>query len=179
MARCAACGGLNEPPNRPTRIPWLNSGSACIADVAELGLNGCPDSAAVYSTSYRTRSRSCLSGAVNTIFEACKLFGADRAAGVEFSGGDADFGAEAEFTAIGELRRGVVQDDRRIDLVEELARDGVVVGHDRIGVVRTVIVDMRDRLRDAIHHLGGDDRILIFGVPIFIGRRFDPGIGPL
>ena len=31
-------------------------------------------------------------------------------------GGDADLGAEAELAAIGELRRGVVQDDGRIDL---------------------------------------------------------------
>ena len=51
----------------------------------------------------RGRSRPGLSGAMNTVFETRQLLRANRAAGVEFAGGDADFGAEAEFTAIGEL----------------------------------------------------------------------------
>ena len=69
------------------------------------------------------RSRPRLPGAVNAIFEARQLLGADRAAGVEFAGGNADLRAEAELAAIGELRRCVVQHDRGIDLVEEfLAR---------------------------------------------------------
>jgi hypothetical protein len=37
------------------------------------------------------------------------LLDADRAARVHAAGGDADLGAEAEFAAVGELRRGVVQ----------------------------------------------------------------------
>ena len=62
---------------------------------------------------------------MDAIFEAGQLLGADRAAGVEFPGGDADFRAEAELAAIGELGRCVVQHDRRIDLVEKLARGGL------------------------------------------------------
>ena len=38
---------------------------------------------------------------------------------MEFAGGNPDLGAEAELAAIGELRRGVVQHDRGIDLAEE------------------------------------------------------------
>jgi hypothetical protein len=65
-------------------------------------------------------SRPRLPGAVDAIFEAHQLLGTDRPSGVAFAGGDADLGAEAELAAIGELRRGVVQHDRRVDLVEEL-----------------------------------------------------------
>src|SRR6202048_4606353 len=91
-------------------------------------------------------SRPGLPGAVDAIFEAGQLLGADRTAGVEFPGCDSDFRAEAEFAAIGELGRRVMQHDRRIDLVEEFARGSFILGHDRIGVVRTVIVDVGDRL---------------------------------
>src|ERR1700733_5402778 len=96
------------------------------------------------------RSRPRLPGAMNAIFEAGQLLGADRAAGVKFSGGDADFGAEAEFAAVGKLRRCVVQHDRGVDLIEKLAHRGCILGHDRVGVLRTVVVNMRNRLVDAI-----------------------------
>src|SRR6267378_8382059 len=95
-------------------------------------------------------SRPRLPGAVDAIFETGQLRGADRAAGVKFPGGDADFRAEAEFAAVGELGRGVMQHDRRIDLVEKFAGGIGVFGHDRIGVLRTVVVDMRDRRVDAV-----------------------------
>src|SRR5712675_2781908 len=96
-------------------------------------------------------SRPRLPGAVDAIFETGQLLGADRTAGVKFSGGDADFGAEAEFAAVGKLRRCVMQHDRRIDLVEKFACRGRVLGHDRVGVVRAVIVNMRDRRADAVY----------------------------
>src|ERR1700675_3120283 len=67
------------------------------------------------------RSPPRLPGAVNAIFEAGQLLGADRAAGVKFSGGDADFCAEAEFAAVGELGRCVMQHDRRMDSAGDFA----------------------------------------------------------
>ena len=45
------------------------------------------------------------------IFEAGQLLDPDRAAGMELAGGDADLAAEAELAAIGELGRGVVDQD--------------------------------------------------------------------
>src|SRR4051812_10017626 len=116
MARCAACGGLNEPPSRPTRMPLVWNGIAWAADCG--GINVATARAGVCSqTQFGSRPR--LPGAADAIFEAGQLLGADGAAGVEFAGGDADLGAEAELAAVGELRRGVMQHDRRIDLVEE------------------------------------------------------------
>src|SRR6476469_6555406 len=117
------------------------------------------------------RSRPRLPGAVDAIFEAGQLLRADRAAGVKFPGGDADFRTEAEFAAIGELGGSVMQHDRRIDLVEEFARGGLVFGHDRVGVVRAVVVNMGDRFSDAVDDLGGDDGVLVFGIPVFLGGR--------
>src|ERR1700724_444632 len=125
------------------------------------------------------RSRPCLSGAVNAVLEAGQLFGADRTARMKFSGGNSDFRAEAEFTAIGELGRSVVQHDRRIDLVEESSRNAGVFSYDRVGVMRTVLLNVRDRPGDAIDDLGRDDRVFIFGVPILVGSGPDARIGAL
>src|SRR3546814_11137695 len=46
-------------------------------------------------------------------------FQRDRASRVQSPRRDADFGAEAEFAAVGELRRGVVHDDRAVDFRQE------------------------------------------------------------
>ena len=86
-------------------------------------------------------------------------------------GGDADLGAEAELAAIGELRRGVVQDDRRIDLGEEALRRRLILGDDGIGVVRAVGLDMRDRRVEPVDDAHGDDGVEIFGAPILLARR--------
>src|SRR4029079_5027527 len=110
IARCAACGGLNEPPSRPMRMALVWKGIACAADC---------DGICRVTARAGLGSRPRLPGAVNAIFEARQLLGTDRAAGVEFAGGDSDLCAEAELAAVGELRRGVVQHDRGIDLVEE------------------------------------------------------------
>ena len=60
--------------------------------------------------------------------------------------------AHAELAAIGELGRGVVQHDGGIDLGEEALDGRRVLGDDRLGVVRAVGRDMRDRLVDAVDH---------------------------
>ena len=46
------------------------------------------------------------------------------------AGRDADLGAEAEFAAVGELSRGVVQHDGRIHLVQEFLRRLLIGGDD-------------------------------------------------
>ena len=89
---------------------------------------------------------------------AGELLDADRPARMQAAGGDADLGAEAELAAVGELRRGIVQHDGRIDLAQEFLRRRRVRGDDRVGVVRAVMLDVRDRAVDAVDHLGGDDR---------------------
>src|SRR5258705_9729052 len=167
MARCAACGGLNEPPSRPTRMPLVWNGIARAADC------NCISRVAACAG---LKSRPRLPGAVNAIFEARQLLGADRAAGVEFAGGNADLGAEAELAAVGELRRGVVQHDGGIDLAEEFFGGLCILGHDRIGVARAVVLDMRDRSVDAVDNARGDDGVEILSVPVIVGGRLHPRV---
>jgi hypothetical protein len=57
------------------------------------------------------RLRPRLPSAAHHVFEDGELFGADGAAGVEAAGGDADFGAHAEFAAVCKLCRGVAHHD--------------------------------------------------------------------
>ena len=64
---------------------------------------------------------------------------------MEAAGSNTDLRAETEFAAIGKLRRCIVQHDGRIDLVEKSCRSSFVLGHDRIGVMRAVGLDVGDR----------------------------------
>ena len=66
------------------------------------------------------------------------------------AGGDADLGAEAELAAVGELGRGVVQHDGRVDLRQELLRRRGIVGDDGVGVMRAVVLDVVDGAGDAV-----------------------------
>src|SRR5260370_12700700 len=63
-----------------------------------------------------------------------------------------------QFAAVGELGRRVMQHDRRIDLVEKLAGGACIFRHDRIGVMRTMVVNMRDRLRSEERRVGKECR---------------------
>src|ERR1700730_7968558 len=144
MSRCATWGGLNEPPSRPMRMPLLWGGIAWETDAeatqalfnwATAGADQSLRFWAGFHSKTLWRSRPRLPGAVDAIFEAGQLLGADRAAGVKFSGGDADFCAAAEFSGVVKLRRCLLQHDRGVDLIEKLARRGCILGHDRVGVL--------------------------------------------
>jgi hypothetical protein len=45
--------------------------------------------------------------------------------------------------------------------------------------MRTVALDMIDGSGDAIHHLGGNDGVEIFGAPVLLGSRLDSAIDRL
>src|SRR5665213_3178770 len=92
-ARCAACGGLNEPPNSPMRIPGECGGSEYRPMSKSRSIN-----------ETTACSRPDLPRAVDTVFEGAELLDADRPARMQLAGRDADFGAEAELAAVGELR---------------------------------------------------------------------------
>src|SRR6478735_181840 len=167
MARCAACGGLNEPPSRPMRMPLVWKGMACAADC---------DCISRVTACAGFCSRPRLPGAVNAIFKAGQLLGADRAAGVEFAGGNSDLRAEAELAAVGELRRCVVQHDRGIDLAEKPLGCMIVFRHDRIGMMRAVTLNVGERRIEAVDDFRRDDGVLIFGVPVLVGGGLDARI---
>src|SRR5271166_6488903 len=74
--------------------------------------------------------------AAHPVLEGAELFQPDRSTSMEAAGRDPDFGAEAEFAAVGELGRSVVQDDRGVDLPKEFIGGGLIFGDDAIGVMR-------------------------------------------
>src|SRR6266849_1883330 len=130
-ARCAWCGGSKVPPNRPILMPGACGGSRIMRGAAS-------------SEGAAPGSRAGLAAAEDAVLEGGELLDADRPARMHAAGGDADLGAEAKLAAVGELGRGVVQHDRRVDLAHEFFRRRLVGRDDRVGVVRAVALDMGD-----------------------------------
>src|SRR5580704_2813172 len=85
-----------------------------------------------------------LATSANHVFIAGQLLDPDRSASVKFVRADAYFRPHAEFAAIGELRRCIVQDDCAIDSRQKPLRGSAVVGNDAIGMLRTVSRNMRN-----------------------------------
>src|SRR5215469_6505685 len=184
-ARWAACGGSKVPPNNPMRMPRACGGKIGPprrSNRAATGRRGCDSPLMTFKTTplppiaagcpgsehsphdrVTAASRPRLSGAAYAVFEAGQLLDSDRSTGVEPSGGNTDFGAEAELAAIGELRRRIMQHDRRVNLAQEFVRRLAIFGHDRVGMTRAITLNMCDCGIDAVDDPGGDDRVEIFG----------------
>ena len=108
--------------------------------------------------------------AADEVFETGQLFGTDRAARMHLAGGDADFRAHAEFTPVGKLGRGIVHQDRTIELGKKMGGGLCVFGDDRIGVVRPELADMGDGFVHTVDQFGRADHVEKF-VPEIIGLR--------
>src|SRR6185437_17180698 len=65
-------------------------------------------------------SRPDLTASADAVFEGGQLFDPNRPARMQPPRRDSDLGAEAEFAAIGELGRGIMQHDRRVYFAQEL-----------------------------------------------------------
>ena len=57
------------------------------------------------------------------------------------------------------------------DLLQEPLRRGLVLGHDAIGVMRAIGLDMVDRRVETVDNADRNDRVEIFRPPILFGRR--------
>ena len=64
-----------------------------------------------------------------------------------------------------------------IDLLQEPLRRGLVLGHDAVGVVGAVSLDMVDRRVETVDDADRDDRVEIFRAPVLFARRRHPRIG--
>ena len=100
---------------------------------------------------------------------------ADRAADVDFVGGNADFRAEAVFEAVGEAGGGIDHDAGAVDRTQEGAGVGVGFGYDAVGVVAAVCVDVGDGFFETVDDFDGEDGGEVFGVPVFFGGRLNVG----
>src|SRR6267142_1942077 len=81
-----------------------------------------------------------------------QLLDADRSAGMKFVRADADFRAHAEFAAVGKLSGRVVQYDGAIDPRQKPLGHCGVVGHDALGMLRTVLANVCHRRIDVVDH---------------------------
>src|ERR1044072_9916587 len=97
--------------------------------------------------------------AFEEIFVSREPFESDRAACVELGGAYPQLRAEAVTEAIGEARRGVVVDARRVHLREETRRTSAVFGHDCLRVARAVALDVSQRFVKAADRLDRDDHV--------------------
>src|SRR5262249_61082422 len=97
-------------------------------------------------------SRPSLTAPVNAVFKGGELVDADRAASMQASRGNADLRAEAEFPAIGELSGCVMQHDGGVDFTQECVRCRLVIGDDSVGVMRAIMLDMRDCGGEIVHY---------------------------
>ena len=104
-------------------------------------------------------------------FLAGQSFQSHRAARVDLVGGDADFRAEAILEPIGEAGGCIDHHRTGIHLAQETAGAAIILGNDRIGMLRTIGGDVLDGLIEPVHHPHAQDRRQILGVPVFF-RRF-------
>ena len=89
------------------------------------------------------------------------------------------FGAHPKFATVGELRGGVVKDNRAVYPMEEPVRGSLVIRHDRFSVSRAIGRNVGHGPINSINHARRDDRVEVFRVPIFLGSGQYPGINLL
>ena len=85
---------------------------------------------------------------------------------------DADLGAEAELEAVGEAGGGVDHHRGGIDFAQEAHGVAVVVGDNRVGVIRAVAFDVVHRCVDVGDDLHRKDGREVFGGPVFFAGGF-------
>ena len=89
---------------------------------------------------------------------------------VKLVGADSDFGSQPEFLPVVESRAGVDHHRGTVHAGDELARGRRIVRDDRVGVVRTVAVDVLDRFVRRRDDLRRNDRAEKFRAVIFVRR---------
>ncbi len=93
------------------------------------------------------------------------------AAGMKFVGRNTNLGSQTKHAAVIESCARVDHHRRTIDQRGERVGGSQVVGDDRVGVMRSVTIDVLGRLLDRIDHRDADDRAKVLGRPIVFGRR--------
>ena len=92
---------------------------------------------------------------------------------MEFLRADSHLRAQSELRAVGEPRAGIVVHRRRVHLAEEPAGGVGVVRHDGFGMAGTVVLDVRQRVVQAVHHLNRRDQRQKFLPEILRVGRYD------
>ena len=90
---------------------------------------------------------------------------------MKFVSGNPDLSTQAKYAAIVETCAGVDHHGGTIDPRGESVSRTQVTGHDRIGMVGPVLVDMISRLVQGIDYLDTNDRAQVLGRPVLLVRR--------
>src|SRR3546814_6608201 len=124
-----AANGLGREPGAAAPLRRRDP----IDEIERVGVDPCGDDRGLahvsnvyirYAAVNLAGSRPRLAGAADLPFVGGQPFERDRAACMEATRRDPDFGAQPEFAAVGELGRGVPHHDRRIDAGEECLEIG-------------------------------------------------------
>ena len=102
---------------------------------------------------------------------------ADGATRMQLAGADANFGAEAVAEAVRKPRRAVVEDICRIHLFEKSSGSRGILREDSVCVVRTMSLNMIERVVEGVDNADGKGEIEVLGVPFRVGDRVDRGGG--
>src|ERR1043165_464975 len=111
----------------------------------------------LHPSAFSLRSLPYLPFPIHHVLVCRQFFQPAGAASMEFVGADANFGPQTEFITVVESRAGVDHDGRAIDALRELAGGPQVLRHDRIGVLRAVMIDVLNRLGQRIDDLYGNN----------------------
>lgn len=99
-----------------------------------------------------------LAGAGDDVFVAGEFPKTAGSAGVKLVGADSDFSTEAELAAIVEASASVNHDGSGIDGGREPTRVLEISRHDPVGVMRTIVIDMRNRFINRLDNFDTQDR---------------------
>src|SRR6056297_2865667 len=113
-----------------------------------------------------------LSTAIQSPLIDNQSFQANRSTSVDLVSAYSHFGSKAESKPVGETGTGVPKHIRRVDPVHKLLRSLLIGSHNRIGMPRTVGINVFDRRIQAIDYLYCQNLIQIFSAPILSLCRF-------
>ena len=88
---------------------------------------------------------------------------------MELLGRDADLGAQAKLTAVGEARAGIGVYGRSIDRIQEALAGDLVLGNDGLGMHGAIAVDVRDGLVLIGHDLHAHLERQVLAAPVLLG----------
>ncbi len=119
-------------------------------------------------TQCRWTSGSCLTATADDVFVTCELISSDRTTCVYTTGRYSDLGAHAKLTAVRKLGRRILQHYCTINVAEELLRSRLIVGHNAVSVTGTILGNVFNRLRYAVHGAYRDNCVEVLGLLVIL-----------
>src|SRR5690348_9354676 len=107
------------------------------------------------------------------VFAGDKSCKSHRASGVQLARGDAYLGAETIAISVREACGDVVKDPRGIDFEQEFSGRVLIFRNDRIGVMRSELVNVCNRVVAALCDAQGKHQRSVLGVPLSVAYQLN------